>query len=499
MEPALAGCMAWRDAELRPGDVLATNDPYSGGSHLNDIFTFQPVFVEGRRVAFVGLVLHHSDLGGRVAGGNAADSHEIFEEGLRIPPALIVEGGRQNETLLRIIEWNTRVPERVVGDVRAQLASLAQAAAEVERLATAWGAENFTAYVADLLAYAERLTRANLAGMPDGEAEFTEWNDDDGAGNGPIRLHVKLTKRGEEMIVDFSGTQDDTGGATHCNRAFTASCAYAGIRTVLKPEIPNNSGFYAAIKVITRPGTFVDVTFPAALGSRGQVGYRLRSIMMGVLARLFPGTLPACAGGSEFAIAAAGTDDGGRRFLHLEFHNTTGLGGGPAMDGQDAGPYCIGNLANVPVEMVEAEYPIRIEEYAFRPDSGGAGQFRGALGISRQYRFLVGNVNVQVRSDRFRTDPWGIFGGGPGARAHAVLNPGTPEETPLPSKFIRRFARGEAFRAEMAGAGGYGDPAARDPAAIAEDLRQGKITPQHAAAAYGHVAAPAAADVHPDE
>jgi N-methylhydantoinase B len=485
--PALEACLAYFGNDIHEGDVLASNDPYSGCSHLNDIFTFKPVFVDGRRVAFVSLILHHTDLGGRVPGGNAADSMEIFEEGLRIPPVKIVEGGNLNGTLMRIIEFNTRVPERVIGDVRAQLAALGQAAKEVEKLARTWQPNVLDAYLEDLIDYAEVLTRADIARLPDGEVEFEEWNDDDGIGNGPIRIHLKLTKKGSEIEADFSATDDDKGGAVHCNRAFTVSCTYAAIRTVLDAAIPNNAGLYRAITVKTRPGTFVDVRYPAAVGSRGQVGFRLRSIVLGALAKLLPGRLPACAGGSEFAIAASGNDASGRRFLHLEFHNSTGLGGGPNADGQDAGPYCIGNLANVPVELIEAEHPLRIEEYAFLPDTGGAGRYRGALGIVRQYRLLVDDVQVQVRSDRFKSKPWGLFGGNPGAGASATLNPGRATEAALPSKFTRRFGRNDVLRFEMAGAGGYGEPCERDSISVNEDIRQGKLTPAHARAAYGGV------------
>jgi len=474
--PALEACLAHFGDDIHEGDVLASNDPYSGCSHLNDIFTFKPVYVDGKRVAIVSLILHHSDLGGRVPGGNAADSMEIFEEGLRIPPVKIVEKGKANDTLMRIIEFNTRVPDRVMGDVRAQLAALDQATAEVAQLARNWQPEVLAAYLDDLIDYAETLTRDEIAALPDGEVEFEEWNDDDGVGNGPIRIHLKLTKSGSDISCDFTGTDDDKGGAVHCNRAFTVSCAYAAIRTVLGPHIPNNAGLYRAIHVETRPGTFVDVKYPAAVGSRGQVGFRLRSIVLGALALLLPGRMPACAGGSEFAIAASGNDASGRRFLHLEFHNNTGLGANPDSDGQDAGPYCIGNLANVPVELIEAENPLRIDEYGFIPDSGGAGRYRGALGLVRQYRILSDDVQVQVRSDRFKSQPFGLFGGEPGQRARSVLNPGMANEEALPSKFIRRFNAGDVLRFEMAGAGGYGPKAERDEAAIARDLSEGKIT-----------------------
>ena len=487
MMPALKGCLDYFGDDIHEGDIIGSNDPYSGCSHLNDIFTFKPVFKEGRRVAFLGIILHHSDLGGRVAGGNASDSNEIFEEGLRIPPSKFCERGRTSTTLMRMVEFNSRIPDRIIADLRAQMAALDQAEAEVQKLLQSWSPPDFRSHMTDLVDYAERLARAGIAALPDGEVEFTEWNDDDGIRAGPIKIHLKLTKRGDRIVCDFSGTPQQSGGAIHSIFVFTKSCAYAAVRTILEASIPNNAGMYRPIEVIAPEGCFLHAKFPAAVGSRGQVGYRVRTVVLGALSKLTQGRMPACPGGSEFAIAASGFDATGTRFLHLEFHNTTGNGGGPDRDGQDAGPYCIGNLANVPVELIEAENPIRMEEYAFLPDTGGAGNYRGALGIVRQYRFLAEETAVQVRSDRFKSRPWGLFGGGEGAAARAFLNPGTPAEEALPSKFIRKMKAGDVFRAEMAGSGGYGDPMVRDPQAVLEDVRLGKVSRQHALADYGVV------------
>lgn len=487
MMPALRGCLDYFGDDIQEGDVLASNDPYSGCSHLNDIFTFKPIFIDGKIIAYVGLILHHTDLGGRVPGGNAADSNEIFEEGLRIPPSKLYMGGRENTSITRIVAFNSRMPDRVLGDLKAQVAALGQAEDEMLKLIESWEPLQFQDYMSDLIDYAEQLTRSGIAALPDGDVEFTEYNDDDGVHEGPFPIHLRLIKNGDSIVCDFSETPPQSGGAVHCNYVFTASCTYAAIRTLLDDAVPNNAGLYRPIKVIAPEGTIVNAKFPAALGSRGQIGFRIRSIVLGALGKLTRDRLPACPGGSEFAIAASGYGEDGKRFLHLEFHNTTGNGGGPDADGQDAGPNCISNLANVPVELIEADNPIRIEEYSFLPDTGGVGRHRGALGIVRQYRFLSDNVVVQVRSDRFKSRPWGLAGGGEGAAAAAWLNPGGPNEEVLPSKFVRTLNSGDVFRAEMAGSGGYGSPLERDPLAVEEDLLEGKITPAHAAEAYGVV------------
>ena len=489
--PALKGCLDYFGDDIVPGDILASNDPYAGCSHLNDIFMFKPVFHEGERIAVLCLILHHTDLGGRVPGGNAADSSEIFQEGLRIPPSKICEAGKLNSTLLRVLEYNTRIPERMMGDVHAQLAALNTAEKELSVLIAATRPDVMQVYMAELIDYTERLTRAKIAALPDGSTEFTDWNDDDGAGSGPVKFHVKLTKKGDEFIVDFSGTAVQGGGALHLNYAFTASCSYAALRCVIDPDMPNNAGFYKPITVIAPEGSFCNVRYPAALGARGQGGYRVRSTVLGALAQLLPERVAACAGGSEFAIVFAGYEGAERKsFLHLEFHNVSGQGGGPDRDGQDGGPYAIGNLANVPVELIEAENPILVEEYAFIPDSGGAGKYRGALGISRQYRVLAEEATVQLRSDRHLHGCYGLFGGKPGALSKSMLNPDGKREE-VPSKFVRTLRRGDVFRGEMAASGGYGDPFTRDPAAVLEDVRQEKMTVAHALREYGVVIDPA--------
>lgn len=495
MMPAINGVLAGLGDEVEDGDVLISNDPYSGCSHLNDVFMFKPVFAAGRRVAWVAIILHHTDLGGRVAGGNAADSNEIFEEGLRIPPCKVVAAGKLNTTVMRFIEFNTRVPQRVVADIRAELAAVELAARELADLVAKWDVPEFCAYLDDLIAYSERLTRDQLRLLPDGTTEFTEWNDDDGVGGPPVKIHVRLTKYEDRITIDFSGTDYRAGGAVHSNYAFTASCAYAAVRTVLDLGIPSNAGFYRPIEVVAPVGTFVNAAYPAALGSRGQSGYRIRTAVLGALVKLLPDRLTACTGGSEFAIAVSAYDDEGRRSLHLEFHNNTGHGGGPDRDGQDAGPNCIGNLANAPVEFIEAENPLRIERYALMPDTEGPGKYRGALGIVRDYRILSKEAMVQVRQDRFLHAPWGIFGGEDGACARAFLNPGTPAAEELPSKFIRQLKRGDLFRAEMAASGGYGDAGQRNPATVAEDVREGKITAARALAHYGVVVDETTGDV----
>ena len=490
MMPALAGCVDYFANEIFEGDILASNDPYAGGSHLNDIFMFKPVFFGGRRIAFLGLILHHTDMGGRVAGGNAADSNEIFQEGLRIPPTKIYDRGIVNQTLVRIIEHNVRVPERNNGDLKAQIAALNLGEKEFLRLLADHDLDEFCAYMSELVDYTERLTRAGIAALPDGKYTFTDWNDDDGIGSGPVEIKVTLTVKGDTLVADFTGTSPQTGGALHTNYWFTASCTYAALRSVFDSHMPNNAGFYRPITVVAPEGSWVNPVYPAALGARGQGGHRVRQVVLGALAQMLPAKMPACVGGSEFAIVISGYREDRKPFLHLDFHNNTGLGGGPTSDGQDAGPYCLGNMANTPIELIEAESPILMEEYGFLPDTGGPGKYRGALAIVRSYRILADRATVQLRSDRERFAPWGLFGGKPAAKARSFLNFGTDKEERLPSKFIKQVKRDDVFRGEMAASGGYGNPFERDSAAVLEDVMQEKMSIDHALHEYGVVINP---------
>ncbi len=488
MQPALEGVLKRFGNDQNPGDIYINNDPYEGASHLNDIFMFKPVFSEGELVAYMGVILHHTDMGGRVPGGNATDSMEIFQEGFRIPPIKLYDAGELNQTFMDLFEKQVRVPDKVMGDFRAQIAAVDIAEREMLKLCEEYDNAELKLYMNELIDYAERLTRASIKDLPDGEVTFTDYMDDNGTGIGPIKFQIRLKIEGDELTVDYTGSSEQCGGALNPNLDFTKSCTYAGLKTVLDQAIPNNAGFYRPIHIHAPEGSFLNPQFPAALGARGAAGYRLRHTVMGALAQLMPERMQACPGGSEFAIAIGGYEKkGGERkpFMVLEFHNTTGVGGGPDRDGQDGAPFAIGNLANTPMELIEAEGPVRFNEYGFIEGSEGAGEYRGALGIVREYEILADDATVQVRSDRETNPPWGLLGGADGRGQMTRLNPGTAGEERTPSKFIRTLGKGDILRSEMPGSGGYGDPHARDAESVAEDVRQGKMTAERARDAYG--------------
>jgi len=496
--PPLAAVLEDYGDDIRPGDIFINNDPYRGGSHLIDIFMFKPVFENDLLVAFASIIIHHTDIGGRVAGGQASDNSEIYQEGLRIPPMKLYKGNVPNDDLLRLIENNVRVPHRVLGDLRAQVASLSLAEKELLKLIGTYGGRTLIAYMDDLIDYTERLTREAIRKLPDGEADFTDYIDDDGVTGDPIEIHCKLTIRDDTITVDFRGTSPQTRSSINPNVEFTRSCVYAAIRTALDPEHPNNYGFHKPIEIIAERGSFVHPVFPAAFAARGLASHRIRQVVLGAMAKLLPDHMPACYGGSECLIGISGYDKDYVPFLCQEGQNTTSLGGGPRDDGQDAAAFPLSNVANSPVEVIESESPVLVEEYGFLPDSGGPGKYRGGLGVVRQWRILADEASVQLRSDRYRTPPWGLWGGKPGALGRLRVNPGTPKEHAPPSKGRITMCRNEVLRAEMPGAGGFGPPHERDPARVHEDVLQEKMSVTHALQEYRVIIDPQSLDLDLD-
>ena len=496
--PALGGVLKAYGDDVQPGDIFINNDPYEGASHLPDIFLFKPVFAGDVHLGFLCVIAHHTDIGGRVAGGNACDNTEIYQEGLRIPPLKLFEGGKSNHAIFRLIQQNVRVPDKVMGDLWAQIAALYGGDRELLKLVQEHGVEELRGYMDELVDYSERLTRAEISALPQGEVEYTDYIDDDGLDPGPIRIHLKLSFKGDEVVADFTGTSPQAKGSINPNFAFTQSCVYAAIRCLLSPELPNNAGYFRPIKVYAPEGCFVNPVHPAPVAARGLGGFRVLQTVFGALAKLNPDRIPGCWGGGELGISIAGYYPDRKPFVFLEFHNVSGTGGGPDDDGVDGGPVPVVNLANTPIELMEAEQPFLVEEYGFLPDTGGPGKYRGALGMSRQYRILADDAMVQVRSDRRVHQAPGIWGGQPGRRSYAYLNPDNENEL-LPSKWLRELKQGDVVRVELAGAGGYGNPLERDPEAVARDVRQGKLTSEHARSEYGVAIDPGTQEADLDE
>lgn len=469
---------------LFPGDVIVLNDPYDGGMHLPDIFMFKPIFAGERLLGFSVVIAHHCDVGGRVPGSNASDSTEIFQEGLRIAPMKLYERGLPNRTLLTIIEKNVRLPELVLGDLDAQYATCNIGEREMLRLFERHG-EALEGYFDRLIDYGEELTRKAIASWPDGEYRFTDYIDGDGFSSAPIPIACCITVKGDHLWVDFAGSSPQVKGAINSTLSFVKSSTYLTIRCALDHDVPNNAGVYRCITVTAPQGSILNPRLPAPVAARALTGYRVVDTVMGALAQIAPKKLMAAGEGGNTVVAIGGYHGVERKpFVFVDMINGA-WGGRSDKDGVEGITNPSQNMSNLPIETIEARYPLLMEEYALRPDSGGAGEFRGGLGLVRQYRLLADNAVLQLRADRHEHPPYGLFGGGPAASSRNLMQQGEGEWRQLPAKVTLEIGRGTVIRHEQAGGGGWGDPARRSRAAIAADIADGKVTPEAAARDYG--------------
>lgn len=485
---AIAACLEKYRDRLEPGDVLIMNDPYQGGMHLPDIFVFKPIFVPdepgGELVAIAATIAHHTDVGGRTPGSVAPDSTEVYQEGLRIPPLKFYERGVPSEAIHELIRANVRVPEVVLGDLGAQLAACHIAEQGFRRLVTKFGLPTLRQAFDDLLDYSERLARAEIATWPDGTYTYTDYIDDDGTHPEPIPIRVAVTIAGDSIHVDFSGSAPQVPAALNSTFSFTKSAVYFSIRSLLRSDVPNNDGYFRAIRVTAPPGTVVNPLPPAACATRGLTGFRISDAIFGALAAALPDRVPAASDGGLSLISIGGYDAERQPFILVEVLSGS-WGGRPDRDGVEGMPNIGANIANVPVESIEVAFPIEITEYGFLPDTGGAGRYRGGLAVAREYRFLTEAV-LAVRSDRRRFLPYGLYGGRPGTPSDNRFDPAGANRQ-LPGKFSLEVPAGTVFRHTLAGAGGWGDPLERDPAAVLRDVREERLTPEHARREYGVV------------
>ncbi|MBV9860423.1 MAG: hydantoinase B/oxoprolinase family protein [Alphaproteobacteria bacterium] len=481
-------CLIGRYAgRIDPDDVFIFNDPYdSGGQHLPDIYIIKPVFFERALVAWATTVAHHADVGGIVAGSNALGATEIFQEGLRIPVLKFLERGVQNHAIWELVRLNVRVPDKVLGDLQAQVAACVTGERELQELFQRYGADTVSAYFAHLHDYAERLARAEIADIADGEYRFTDHIDGLGENPEPIVLQVRIVIAGDEATVDWTGSSPQVKGGINSPLPFTKACAYTALRSIMPAEVPNCHGFTRPIRTIAPAGIVVNPTAPFPCGARGITGFRMIDCLFGALAAAVPDKVTADGNGGSTLPTIAGWQDGTPFVFCETFMGTWGAAGDH--DGQEGVPHMGANQSNVPVEMIEAAFPLRIERYGLVPDTGGAGRFRGGLALTREYRLLAEEATLNIRSDKRRFPPHGLAGGRTGAPSINVVNPdGNARVLPVLLTEPVELSRGDLYRHVMAGGGGYGDPLDRDPTRVLEDVLDEKLTPAHALREYGVV------------
>lgn len=475
--------------DLAPGDAVVLNDPYQGGMHLPDIFMFMPVFHGPDLQGFTVVICHHTDVGGRVAGSNASDSTEIYQEGLRIPALKLFEKGEINSTLIKMIDLNVRLPDRVIGDLKAQFAACQTGAREMGKLFDRYGAETAQAYFTELLDYAERMTREEIRQWPDGTYEFTDYIDDDGFIDTPLPIAIAITVHGDSVTVNYEGSAPQVPAALNSTKSYTNSCTYLSVRCVLKGDIPNNAGVFRAIDVKAPDASIVNPKLPAAVAARALTGYRIVDAMFGALAQIVPDRVPAAGEGGNTVVCLGGYREDGSPFIIVDMI-CGAWGGRPDKDGIEAITNPSQNLSNTPVETMESQHPVRVEEYALVPDSCGAGEYRGGLGVARSYRLLADEASLQLRADRMKIRPYGLAGGNEAGPAVNEITTREGNHVSLPSKINRKMDRGELVRHVQPGGGGFGDPFMRDPQRVARDVWNTKISAGYAREHHGVVVDP---------
>ena len=341
---------AYKDRIL-PGDLFITNDPYDGSTHLPDIVLVKPIFLDGSLIGYSVALAHMTDIGGRMPGGNASDSTELYQEGLRIPPSRLWREGEPDETMFRLIERNVRVPDKVLGDIRSLIAACGVGEREFIRLVQRYGASEFDAHCRDLLDYTERFTRSEIAKLPKGTWRFVDHLDGDGIDPDPIPIVATVTIAGDEMTIDLTGSAPQVRGAINCVFPFTLSTALACVRSIVDLSIPNNAGYFRPIRVIAPEGTVVNPRPPAAVAARGITGIRVTDAIFGALAQAVPDVLPACGSNApDVGISFGGVDVDNNPFVYLEFLLAS-WGGGPDRDGMDACTGTLVNYSNTPAEI----------------------------------------------------------------------------------------------------------------------------------------------------
>lgn len=480
---------------INPGDIFIMNDPFEGGIHIPDIFLFHPIFFDGSLIGFSAVISHHVDVGGRVPGSAACDNTEIFQDGLRIPPLKLYDRGVPNDAIFEILEKNVRVPVLLMGDLRANLAACKTGEKGLIDLAMQYGADQLDAYYGELLDYTERMIRAEIAKWPDGIYKFTDYLDDDGVDSTPIPIVVTMTVHGDSVTIDFTGTSEQVRGGINCPLPFTISCCGYAVRSIIQGDIPNTSGLFRPINVIAPEASIVNPVMPAASGMRGVVGFRLADALFGCLAQVVPEKVPAAGEGGNSLIIIGGYSRQREPFVMFDLMAGT-WGARPTKDGNDGLTNPGSVISNIPAELMELEYPVRLERYTLCRDTGGAGTFRGGLAVAREWRFLGDTESsLSVRSDRRDFPPYGLFGGQKGAPSTMVINPGTPNERIIRTKATDTLKPGDSVLHIQAGGGGWGNPFERDPAAVQFDVLNDKVSIEKAAELYGVVLQPGSLEI----
>lgn len=463
--------------DIEEGDIFIANDPHTaGGTHLPDINYAMPIFIEGELVAFICNIAHHADIGGMVPGSMAGGMSEIYQEGLRIPVIKLFRRGVLQNDIMELLMLNVRVPEERRGDHNAQIASCKLGTRRFKEVVDVHGLANVLTSFDEIISRTAQRMRAAIAEIPDGTYTFEDFMDGDGIATFDIPIRLSLSVEGDRIHLDFTGTSPQVAGNINTTmNAVQASVGYALI-AVLDSEMPSNQGVLDVIDITAEPGTLLNSVFPAPVAARAHACQRAIDVVLGALSQALPDRVIAAANGANTTAVFSGVDPRSNKpYLYLETLGG-GMGARPHKDGKDGVQVGITNTSNLPVESIEQEYPLRVEEYSFVEDSGGAGKYRGGMGLRRVVTPVDHDCIFNGAGERFRYQPWGLFGGEAGGSGQFKIHDGKGERRLDDKPGEVHIGPENRIVIETPGAGGYGEPGDRSASDVEQDRRSEKFS-----------------------
>lgn len=469
-------------------DIFVLNDPYEGGTHLPDIIMVTPITYQGKPMALSCTLTHHQDMGGLTPGSTSTQATEIYQEGLRIPPVKFYNRGVRDETLHTIIRKNVRIPDTVLGDIRAQISAVNTGKKRFLELVEEYDIDTVLGCIDELLNYGEVMARSEIEKFPDGVYHFVDYLDNDGVDlDKKVEIRVEITKNGSDIVMDFKGSNEQVRGPINCVEASTVAPIYYSVRALIDPSVPNNHGCYRPIKYVLPERSVVNCEFPAAVAARAATAGRILDTIFGALSKAVPDKIPACSCCLLANVYFGGVDPlSGEIFINCEF-GTGGMGARPTKDGLESIKTDLTNTMSVPVEAFEMSTPFRVSRYRLRRDSGGPGKYRGGLGTEKVFELLRGQVRVTVRGERNFTKPWGLQGGLPGKECRVEIGRSDGKIEVIPSKGVYNLREGDKLCVYTGGGGGYWNPLMRKKESVLDDVINDKVSIVSAKNEYGVV------------
>ena len=460
------------------GDIFIANDPHvAGGTHLPDINMAMPIFSNNQLMGFVANIVHHADVGGAAVGSMSGGLNEIYKEGLRIPLVRLYNKGKIVRDVFRLLLLNMRLSDERKGDLNAQISACRLGVKRVKELISKHDEVYLNNTFEEILKRSKIRMQAAISKIPDGDYSFTDYMDDDGLNTKNIKISVTIKKKGKKILFDFSDTDEQVEGNFNLTFNATQSSVCYSLKALLDPDLPNNSGIFDAIEIKIPKGSLLNCLSPASVALRLNTCQRVVDVVLGAFIDILPKQITGAANGANTSAVFAGINpNNGQRYVYLETLGG-GMGGRYSKDGKDGVQVHLTNTSNLPVEAIEMEYPLRVEEYSFVENSGGAGKYRGGLGIRRIIRPIAHKCEFSGVGERFKHSPWGVFGGKPGKPGKFFIKHKNGKITKLSSKSSSIYTtEKDAIIMETPGAGGYGDPKKRSKENLLKDKISGKFS-----------------------